>query len=361
MTFEQSGAAQVRWDFGTAYELFISLHVLHSPEFYGVRASWAAGVRSRIPAAQRRLLEETLPFTLPPLAWLQHLPHPKDAASVIEALGILTPAERTRQLFLASDSPDPELVSLLEKIAQSSSWGHEDVQAIRKIMAKKDKARYSEEKIRQFLNWWMRPDELGEGFLNALNAYHQAFFEQEERRVAPVLQAGLERAQKLAKNMNTLQLLTELSQGVQFNENVLQKNLIIAPAYWTTPLVIYRNLDENHMLILFGARPASMSDIPGELVPDDLLRKLKVLADPTRLKILRYLSHEELMPSELARRLHLRAPTVTHHLSELRLAGLVNLRLQGQEKRYTARQEALRNTFEVLDIFLNATADQNSD
>jgi DNA-binding transcriptional ArsR family regulator len=360
MTLEQP-AAQVRWDFGTAYEFFISLHVLHHPEFYGVRASWAAGVRSRIPAAERRLLEETLPFSLPPLAWLQQLPNPKNAASAIEALGKLAPAERSRQIFLASDSPDPELVSRLEKIAQKSSWEQEDVLAIRKIMAKKDKSRYSEEKIRHFLDWWMRPEELGEGFLNALNAYQQAFFEQEERRVAPVLQAGLERAQKLAANMNTLQLLTELSQGVQFNENVLQKNLIIAPAYWTTPLVIYRDLDETHTLILFGARPANMSDIPGELVPDDLLRKLKVLADPTRLKILRYLSHEELMPSELARRLHLRAPTVTHHLSELRLAGLVNLRLQGQEKRYTARQEALRNTFNILDTFINANNEENAD
>jgi DNA-binding transcriptional ArsR family regulator len=160
--------------------------------------------------------------------------------------------------------------------------------------------------------------------------------------------------------MRKSELLTELSQGVKFADGLLEKELILAPAYWTTPLVIYRDLDENRTLILFGARPAHMSDIPGELVPDDLLRKLKALADPTRLKILRYLSQEELMPSELARRLHLRAPTVTHHLSELRLAGLVNLRLQGQEKRYTARQEALRAAFESLHTFLNAESEENT-
>ena len=173
------------------------------------------------------------------------------------------------------------------------------------------------------------------------------------------MKSGLKRAQELAENLSTPQLLTELSQGVQFTENVLAKKIILAPAYWITPLVMYREIGETHTLILFGARPATMADIPGELVPDDLLRKLKALADPTRLKILRYLSHEELMPSELARRLHLRAPTVTHHLSELRLAGLVNLRLQGQEKRYTARQEALQNTFELLRSFLTAPSDEN--
>lgn len=38
------------WDFGTAYDLFLSLHVLHEPDIFGLKASWAAGVRSRIPS-----------------------------------------------------------------------------------------------------------------------------------------------------------------------------------------------------------------------------------------------------------------------------------------------------------------------
>lgn len=108
------------------------------------------------------------------------------------------------------------------------------------------------------------------------------------------------------------------------------------------------------MLFLFGARPAGMSATPGELVPEGLLRGQKALADTTRLKILYYLSREELTPSELSRRLHLRAPTITHHLSELRLAGLVNLTVRGQEKFYTARREALRATCENIDQFLDS-------
>ena len=42
----QQGAALPRlsFDFGTAYDLFISLQVLHYPEKFGLRASWAAGV-----------------------------------------------------------------------------------------------------------------------------------------------------------------------------------------------------------------------------------------------------------------------------------------------------------------------------
>jgi DNA-binding transcriptional ArsR family regulator len=95
-----------------------------------------------------------------------------------------------------------------------------------------------------------------------------------------------------------------------------------------------------------------MSALPGELVPDRLLRSLKALADPTRLKILYDISQEEVTPSQLSRRLHLRAPTVTHHLNELRLAGLVNLTFRGQEKLYRARVEAIEEAFHSLKQFL---------
>jgi DNA-binding transcriptional ArsR family regulator len=104
--------------------------------------------------------------------------------------------------------------------------------------------------------------------------------------------------------------------------------------------------------LAFGTRPADMSVIPGEIVPDALVRSLKALADPTRLKIMRYLTHENLTPSEIARKLQLRPPTVTHHLKELRLAGLVELSLMHEENRYTARKQALEAVYENLNAFL---------
>jgi DNA-binding transcriptional ArsR family regulator len=206
--------------------------------------------------------------------------------------------------------------------------------------------------VERTLDRWSRPEELGEGFLSALQAYYQAFFEEEERRVAPILKAGLERAQSLASTMTPEELFVELSQGVQMGEEFRAARLVIAPAFWTTPLIMFEKLDEDTMLFIFGARPAEMSVIPGESLPDGLVRALKSLADPTRLKILFYLSHESLTPSELARRLHLRAPTVTHHLIDLRLASLVELSLEHGEKRYAIRKQALDSTFDSLTHFL---------
>ena len=355
---------EIQWDFGTAYELFISLHVLHHPDYFGIRPSYAAGVRSRIPAVERKLLEDVYPVTGVPLRWLQGLPAPKDAISALWALKQIPPAERMFKLQRLDEhyyEDDPEKVEkqkifkeTLQRIATDGKWNPEDSEFFLKIFGKKDHG-LKKEALERCLDWWSRPEELGEGFLSAIQAYYQAFFEEEEKRVRPILKAGLERAQNLATRLSIEELFVELSQGIQMGDEFRVNKFIFAPAFWTTPLIFFDKLDKDTLFLTFGVRPMDMSLIPGESLPDGLVRALKALADPTRLKILYYLSHEDLSPSELARRLHLRAPTVTHHLNEMRLASLVNVVIAGQERKYTARQESLQATFTSLQDFLKIT------
>jgi DNA-binding transcriptional ArsR family regulator len=346
--------ANISWDFGTAYELFISLHVLHEPEYYGIRASWAAGIRSRIPAVERKLLEEVIPFSGWPISWVRTLPAPKDAISALWSMRQMPAAERMIKVFELDGAEKSDWAQVILKIAEQRAWGETELNFFLEHVKKKGKRDFDLEAFKHYLDWWARPAEFGDGFLAALQAYQAAFFEDEEKRIAPVMKAGLERARELAKTMSVSALLTELSQGIRFDEEYTPQEIIIAPSYWPTPLIVFEKLDEATMLFLFGARPATMSAIPGELVPDGLLRTLKALADPTRLKILNYLSNEDLTPSELSRRLNLRAPTVTHHLAELRLSGLVNLTIRGQEKVYHTRREALQGMMTALESFLES-------
>jgi DNA-binding transcriptional ArsR family regulator len=100
--------------------------------------------------------------------------------------------------------------------------------------------------------------------------------------------------------------------------------------------------------------------VPGETVPDALLQALKAMADPSRLRILRYLSTEPLTQAELSRRLRLRAPTLTHHLSALRLAGLVHITVDVHtERRYSARLEAVQAMVALLEKFLQNELEGN--
>ncbi len=348
------------WDFGTAYELFISLHVLHEPDYFGIRPSYAAGVRSRIPAAERKLLEEVYPITGVPLQWLTTLPSPKDAISALWALKQIPPAQRLLTLQRVDEvceyddketqEKHTRMNEMLMRIAHEGKWKSEDTEFFMKIFGKKHTLK--KEALERALDWWSRPEDLGEGYLSALQSYYQAFFEEEEKRIAPALKAGFDRAQELAATLSFGDLFNELSQGLQLGGEMNASKYILAPAFWSTPLVFFERIDRNTMLLVYGARPADMSVIPGETVPDGLVRSLKALADPTRLKILRYLANEGLTPSEIARRLQLRPPTVTHHLKELRLAGLVEVGLMNDENRYTVRRQALAAVYENLNSFL---------
>ncbi len=345
------------WDWGTAYELFVSLNVLNKPEHHGLRPSWAAGIRSRIPPTERKFLEEMMPFVNFPLRWVYHLPRPKDAITAISALRQIPAEKRMIEMLDVAEWDMPNIRDIILKIVAQRSWSNHDLNAMKEAF--KDKHGDDDEfkNLDKCLDWWARPEEFGEAMVAALQAYYQAFFEEEEKRLAPVLQAGLERAKARAEHLSVPDLIAELSQGVRFDD-IKAKELIIVPAFWTTPLVVLDEVDGGPGIFLFGARPANMAAIPGEQIPEGLVRTLKALADPTRLKIMHYLTQGEVTPTELARRLNLRAPTVTHHLSELRLCGLVNVIYRGQEKLYTSRLEALDETCDNLRDFLqNAPAD----
>jgi DNA-binding transcriptional ArsR family regulator len=212
------------------------------------------------------------------------------------------------------------------------------------------------------LDCWAQAQDLGERYLQALHTYHQVFFAEEEKRIRPALQAALSEAQTRAKQVPLLDLLEELSQGLRFDERPAAPELVLAPSYWSTPLMFFGHVSAEREILLFGARPPDASLVPGEAVPDALLRTLKALSDPTRLRILHYLAEETLTPTQLARRLRLRPPTVIHHLKTLRLAGLVQLTLgeDKQERPYAARPGAVRTACDSLQGFLGTDVKNNA-
>lgn len=344
------------WDIGTAYDMFISLHVLHEPDTYGLRGSWAAGVRSRLPTPERDIIQQFTTSVAWPLHWVYTLPEPKDAETALRALAQMPAAERLPALALSCYVSD-EAAQVLKDVAARQSWNKRDLTRLQEVSEKKHgKKKTSKEKITRTLALWSRPEETGEGLLASLQAYQKVFFAEEEKRILPALQEALAQARALAEELPLATLLEELSQGLRFDELEMEE-LILVPSFWATPLMIFMPLSQGREMYVFGGRPADASLVPGEVVPDALFQALKALADPTRLRILHYLSAEPLTPAELARRLRLRAPTVIHHLHTLRLARLVQLTLGHDGQRYAARREAIMAACDMLQDFLNVSGE----
>jgi DNA-binding transcriptional ArsR family regulator len=345
--------SQLSWNYGSAFDLFASLHVLHEPARFGVRPAWAAGVRSRLPSEHRDTLELAEATLWIPLSWIQSLDEPKDSATALRTLRHLPARERLPVLGLPPKTT-AEVEEIFREVANRGNWKPEDLDALRAAYQDQETAPRSKV-LETRLAVWAQAESFGERYLRALQSYQDVFFAEEEKRIRGALVDAIDNAQVRAEQVPIDELIEELSHGVRLENELDWQELVLVPSYWISPLVIFEKLGEGKELFMFGARPADVSLVPGELVPDGMLRTIKTLGDPTRLRILRYLSQESITPAELARRLRLRAPTVTHHLNLLRLAGLVYLILGEKGKRhYEARPEAVDEAFEILKTFLGS-------
>jgi DNA-binding transcriptional ArsR family regulator len=343
---------KLQWDWGTAYDMFISLEVLHTPAEFGVRGAWASSVRKRIPGEEQEILDLGRQLFHIPFNWIHNLPTPKDAITVLFSLRQIPAIDRVCQLAVCDQ--ESEFASLVQNIAARGSWTEQDFETYHNIMVEKEDKSISREKLTVHLDGWARAEEIGEKYPEALRVYQEVFFAEEEKRIRPALKKAFEGAQTLAEELELPDLLEELSQGLRFSEMPEMEFLTLVPSFWVTPLMYFGSLGKDHNIWVFGARPADQSLVPGETVPDALLRALKALSDPTRLKILHYLSQEPLSPAALSRKLRLRAPTVTHHLQTLRLAGLVQVTIgHGKEKKsFATRNEVVKATCQALETFL---------
>lgn len=74
---------------------------------------------------------------------------------------------------------------------------------------------------------------------------------------------------------------------------------------------------------------------------ESILWMMKALADKSRLALLRLLNDGERTVGDLARQVDLGEPTVSHHLTRLREAGFVTLRMAGNQRFYRVNETGL--------------------
>jgi DNA-binding transcriptional ArsR family regulator len=107
-----------------------------------------------------------------------------------------------------------------------------------------------------------------------------------------------------------------------------------------------------------------VADLPGTLIigtpgkpvaeasrarTDDLARRLKAIADPTRLAILDALTQQDMSITDITNHFGLAQPTVSNHVKQLREAGVVMSRTEGKRRKLTVRREVVDEIISALD------------
>ncbi len=345
-------SGEVSWEMGTGYDLLVSAYVLHRPRQFGLPAPWAAGVRGKLSPEGRIALKEffggelSYAFTLP-LHIVHQLPPPRDATMVIAALKAI-PGEHfmrdTHHPFDTEDSADnDDCIGTVVKALAGERISAREQHEFYERASKDSKYKVDPQEVDALFAMIADQPATKQRYIAALEEYYHVYFADEEQRSAPLLAESLANAETEASYRSPLELLEELSHGFTFSAaTTMLRRLTIVPSFWTKPWVFHYRLSEDEILLLYGARPEWVRLVPGVEVPDAAIRTLKILADPTRLRLLRLLAEQPRPPQEMAREIKLSLPTILHHLHELRLAGLVRLEVgdKGARMYYLRWQEA---------------------
>ena len=179
----------IQWKTGTAYDLFVSLAVLHEPTIFGLRPSWAAGVRQRIPVAKREFLEIVFSFSSVPLLWLSRLPEPGDARTALKAIERLSPIESLEELTLVADTTE-EVRECLHNIASTGSWTEAEIKILKEQYRRRDSVLHPEI-LTRLVSIWSEPQRFATLYLEAIQDYYQVFFAEEEIRIPKVVMSGI--------------------------------------------------------------------------------------------------------------------------------------------------------------------------
>jgi len=239
----------------------------------------------------------------------------------------------------------------LLRVMEKGRWDEEDLSRYRDSF-KPGQGKFREETARKVLDRLAEPIAFAGAYRRGLREYYESFFREEERRILPGLEGALERAREAAGRLSAAQLFDELSHGIRVESHLAQKELVLVPCWWCTPRILYTDGGPGRQIVLFGARPPEASLIPGDAVPGQLLLALEALSDPTRLTILRTLTESPLTQADIARKLRLRPPTISHHLKHLRLAGLIEYIGTGRdETRYGTRLPQIEETIALMRAF----------
>lgn len=186
-------------------------------------------------------------------------------------------------------------------------------------------------------------------FVLLLEEYLAAVFAAEVAHVSAATATGAARAAELLKVLPTVSAIEQLTGGYTLSAELRLRQITLAPSAFIYPFMASR-VDEqrSEALIVFGVKSDTLLKFDKIPIDPDLVRAVRALGDTGRLKVLRLLGQGPTNGADLVALLGLSAPTVHHHLHQLRAAGLVRQERTKGGMRYTIRPDSAKALLESL-------------
>jgi DNA-binding transcriptional ArsR family regulator len=192
-----------------------------------------------------------------------------------------------------------------------------------------------------------------DGYLRAIRrvvrAWHERF-EPIEARIARFEQRDADARRADLARLPSSDFIERATGGVRWVPDAKIRRVLLAPTYFCRPYNYVFGGRDWHLYCYPLADGAL--DAERDAVPSSLVRLYRALGDESRLRILRLLADGDLYLTEIAERMGLSKPTVSHHLALLRACSLVSTTESGNMMYYSLRRDRLAGLGPDLARFL---------
>jgi DNA-binding transcriptional ArsR family regulator len=337
----------LRFEVVPAYELPIGLAAAAQPERHELSDTWSRTVRRALPSEVRRDLAFFFgdPSALG-VAPIRLVPDLEDGQPehLVKRLEELDTADLIA-LLLSRGTADRRLSSSLRRTVRGRASA-EDENVVRQHLAS-----LRAETRRRTRAILAEPAAMRDRYLRLVRAAHDSWFAQHVPDVLPLLNQRAKQARRSIGKLPAKEIISRVTGGFTLQSHAARA-VTLVPSYYASPFV-YVVREGRDAVLVYGARPvkAETSETP---IDAGSVRVLKALADETRLRILQLLARKPMYGQQLAEALGVSHPTISHHMAQLRIAGLTQTELDEEgNKTYFVQREALESLFAVLrDAFM---------
>lgn len=337
-----------------AYELILTMWSVFNPgesnTAFDLGKKWQNQVRDATPSDLQDEIKALggahCGLWLAIAALLITAPHPHDPTNVFNWLASIDHQRLLR--WLLSVVGHQEDAALVERAATG------DIEAVEELLG--EKAAGKPEFLEQ-LTAIVRTEDLPKRYADVLIRFREEVFSEYEEAFGGAIARAAAARRAVASRGDARSVVEEATAGIDFDIPLGVTRVILIPSVVTRPLSLIDGPYRGALLVYYAIADEFMDSDP-EAPPSWLLRTYKALSDERRLRILRRLSEGETSLDELTDMLGLSKSTVHHHISILRGAGLIRVRIGsghdegGKRKCYALREQSLLDATGLLDSYL---------
>jgi DNA-binding transcriptional ArsR family regulator len=177
------------------------------------------------------------------------------------------------------------------------------------------------------------PQELAAGTRRIVHAW-LPHYEGIEERIGQMLERDVSARPVKTAAADPFGFVEQATNGIRLAADTRVRRIVLAPSYFGRPYNSLTRIGQTQ-LICYPIADGALDGGDTRTPPPSAVRLYRALGDETRLRILRLLAERDRYLTELATDLELSKPTISHHLAQLRSAGLITVTGQGGLGNYT--------------------------